>query len=69
MKLLGKNNDNIDIPLGINIDYLGFIDPKNIYAKSHFFLLASFQEGYPKALAEAKSFGCVPITTLLTEGL
>ena len=69
LKLLGKNNENIDIPFGTNIEYLGFIDPKNIYAKSHFFLLASFQEGYPKALAEAKSFGCVPITTLLTEGL
>lgn len=68
LKLLGKNNESINIPSGVNIDYLGFIDPKKIYSKSHYFLLASFQEGYPKALAEAKSYGCVPITTLLSEG-
>ena len=33
----------------------------NIYAESHFIILPSLSEGFPKVLAEAASFGCIPI--------
>ncbi len=32
-----------------------------IYAESHFIILPSESEGFPKVLAEASSFGCIPI--------
>lgn len=36
---------------------------KEVYKYSHFIILASQSEGWPKAVAEAMFFGCVPITT------
>lgn len=38
-------------------------DLKNAYQKSHFLLFFSKSEGWPKAVAEAMFWGCVPITT------
>ena len=32
-----------------------------IYSKAHFIILPSASEGFPKVLAEAASFGCIPI--------
>ena len=40
-------------------------DLNQIYAESHFILLPSQSEGFPKVLAEAAAFGCVPITANL----
>ena len=40
-------------------------DLNQIYAESHFILLPSQSEGFPKVLAEAAAFGCVPITSNL----
>jgi glycosyltransferase involved in cell wall biosynthesis len=34
-----------------------------VYAQSHIFCLPSESEGFPKVLAEAASFGCVPVVT------
>ena len=36
---------------------------KNSYKQSHFLILASKSEGWPKAIAEAMFFGCIPIAT------
>ena len=34
-----------------------------IYKKSHFFILPSESEGFPKVIAEAANFGCIPIVS------
>jgi len=39
---------------------------KEAYKTSHFSLLPSKSEGWPKALAEAMFFGCVPISTRIS---
>ncbi len=36
---------------------------KEVYKDSHFLILASQSEGWPKAVAEAMFFGCIPIAT------
>jgi len=36
---------------------------KNVYKKSHFVVLPSKSEGWPKAIAEGMFWGCVPIAT------
>lgn len=36
---------------------------KEAYSNSHFLILASKSEGWPKAIAEAMYFGCIPIAT------
>lgn len=36
---------------------------KEVYKASHFLILASRSEGWPKAVAEAMFFGCIPIAT------
>lgn len=38
-------------------------DLKEVYKTSHFLILASQSEGWPKAVAEAMFFGCIPIAT------
>ncbi|CAM4097659.1 glycosyltransferase family 4 protein [Gillisia limnaea] len=35
---------------------------KEVYKASHFLILASQSEGWPKAVAEAMFFGCIPVT-------
>jgi glycosyltransferase involved in cell wall biosynthesis len=36
---------------------------KEVYKASHFLILASRSEGWPKAVAEAMFFGCIPVVT------
>lgn len=36
---------------------------KQVYKDSHFLILASKSEGWPKAVAEAMWFGCIPVVT------
>ena len=36
---------------------------REIYSKAHFIILASKSEGFPKVIAEAVNFGCVPIVS------
>jgi glycosyltransferase involved in cell wall biosynthesis len=36
---------------------------KEVYKASHFLILASKSEGWPKAVAEAMFFGCIPVVT------
>ncbi|MFT5214728.1 MAG: glycosyltransferase involved in cell wall biosynthesis [Patiriisocius sp.] len=49
-----------------NVVFHGFL-PKNeikmIYEKSHFILLPSKSEGFPKVIGEAMNYGCIPIVS------
>ena len=57
---LAKNSD-------INFKFHGYLGRKavfNIYKKSHFFLMpTTASEGFPKVIAEASNFGCVPLVS------
>jgi len=39
---------------------------KEVYKISHFLILASQSEGWPKAVAEAMFFGCIPVATAVS---
>ena len=59
-----KKNERINFPNNISINFHGLLDRKginHIYENSHFIILPSQSEGFPKVLAEASSFGCIPI--------
>ena len=50
----------------IIMKYFGWLNRKQlnkIYEKSHIILLPSHSEGFPKVLAEAAAYGCIPVTT------
>lgn len=50
----------------INVEVLGPLkrDEINVYYKKcHCFILPSFSEGFPKVIAEAASYGCIPVVT------
>lgn len=67
------NGPNMDVykslAHGFNINFIfhGFLkfdDLFEIFKKSHFFLLpSSASEGFPKVIAEALNFGCIPIVS------
>ncbi len=57
-ELAKKSLCKIDFLGGLNRDQLN-----DVYAKSHFMILPSASEGFPKVLAEAAAFGCIPIVT------
>ena len=51
---------------GVNVDFLGEIDKNQlhkIYEKCHLIILPSDSEGFPKVIAEAGAYGCVPIVS------
>lgn len=52
---------------GIKFVFHGFMERKQVFAifqKSHYFLLPSTaSEGFPKVIAEAMNFGCIPIVS------
>lgn len=52
--------------LKCNVVFHGFL-PKNeiikIYKSSHFIILPSKSEGFPKVIGEAMNFGCIPIVS------
>lgn len=50
----------------IKVVFHGFLPKSDIiqyYIKSHFFILLSRGEGFPKVLAEAINYGCIPIVS------
>ena len=50
----------------IIINYLGWVNRSklnNIYEKSHIIILPTQSEGFPKVIAEAVAYGCIPIVT------
>ena len=50
----------------VQFNYTGFLskdEVNEIYKTSHFFLLPSYSEGFPKVIAEAMNYGCLPIVS------
>lgn len=50
----------------VNIKFHGFLDREDVHkylGKSHFFLLPSLNEGFPKVIAEAACYGTIPIVS------
>ena len=68
----GSDNDNfqkINTSNKLKIKYCGWLNREDlniIYQKSHFIILPSISEGFPKVLAEAGAFGCIPIVSDLS---
>ena len=61
LKIHAENKDYIHLHGNQPIEVL-----KQAYKDSHFLILASKSEGWPKAVAEAMFFGCIPIVTPLS---
>lgn len=54
------------VALGLPASFHGFLERSqvfDIYKKSHFILLPSDSEGFPKVIAEAMNYGCIPIVS------
>ncbi len=52
--------------LGLPVTFHGFINRQEvfkIYKQSHFIVLPSKSEGFPKVIAEAMNYGCIPIVS------
>ena len=52
--------------LGLPVVFHGFLERQEVfgvYKKSHFILLPSDSEGFPKVIAEAMNYGCIPIVS------
>jgi glycosyltransferase involved in cell wall biosynthesis len=52
--------------LGERVFFHGFMGPQEVHrvlSSAHFFILPSDSEGFPKAVAEAACYGCVPIVS------
>ena len=52
----------------LNINFKGWLSRSQlneIYAKSHLIILPTKSEGFPKVIAEAAAFGCIPVVTNL----
>lgn len=52
--------------LGNKVFFHGFLDKMGVHtilAKSHFFLLPSASEGFPKVIAEASCYGTIPVVS------
>src|SRR5690554_2823920 len=52
--------------LGNKVFFHGFLDKKGVHtilAQSHFFLLPSSSEGFPKVIAEAACYGTIPVVS------
>lgn len=50
----------------VHFTYTGFLskdEVNKVYKSSHFFVLPSYSEGFPKVIAEAMNFGCLPIVS------
>ncbi|MBK5214598.1 MAG: glycosyltransferase family 4 protein [Flavobacteriaceae bacterium] len=54
--------ENLKLP----VVFHGFLEREQVfevYKKSHFILLPSDSEGFPKAIAEAMNYGCIPMVS------
>ncbi|RMH18303.1 MAG: glycosyltransferase, partial [Gammaproteobacteria bacterium] len=52
--------------LPMDVQFHGFLPREEvfqIYRQCHFFLLPTDSEGFPKVVAEAANFGCIPVVT------
>ena len=62
-----KQFEALVVNTGIDFRFHGFLNKKSvfeIYKASHFFLMpTTASEGFPKVIAEASNFGCIPIVS------
>jgi glycosyltransferase involved in cell wall biosynthesis len=62
METLQKEVENFNLP----IKFYGLLsknEVRSIYEKSHFIILASLSEGFPKVIGEGMNYGCIPIVS------
>lgn len=57
-----KSAESIGIP-SFFPGFLGRNELEEIYSKSHIIILPSMSEGFPKVIAEAAAYGCVPVVS------
>ena len=57
-----KKIKDLNLPFQFH-GYLSRIEVHNIYRKSHAIMLPSASEGFPKVIAEAMNYGCIPIVS------
>ena len=57
-----KRAKDLNLPMTFH-GYLSRTDVHDVYKKSHGILLPSASEGFPKVIAEAMNYGCVPIVS------
>jgi len=65
----GNNSTTMTFGNNNKINFCGWLNREklnNIYKKSHFIILPTNSEGFPKVLAEAGAFGCIPIVSDLS---
>ena len=58
---VSQDNSFMKVHGGVSLPIL-----KEIYKKAHFLILPSKSEGWPKAIAEAMFFGCIPIAPAIS---
>ena len=71
LHIVGDGKDKIAFQklstgLKTKVVFYGFLkkdEIKEIYMKSHFILLPSKSEGFPKVIGEAMNYGCIPIVS------
>lgn len=57
------------LALPVEVQFHGFLPREQVFAlyrKCHFFLLPSDSEGFPKVVAEAANFGCIPVVSAVS---
>lgn len=63
VKTLAKNVQNINVVI---TGHISREELNKLYAAAHFMILPSTSESFPKVVAEASAFGCIPVTTNLS---
>jgi glycosyltransferase involved in cell wall biosynthesis len=61
-----KRYKNMVTNLNVKVNFIGFLNRYELeeyYKKTHLLLLPSKSEGFPKVVAEAAAYGCVPFVT------
>lgn len=64
--ILRSHLEKVSESSGVRVTFRGYIsreDMGEVYSKSHLIVLPSESEGFPKVIAEAASYGCVPIVS------
>ena len=63
---LKRKYEKLSEETGVRTRFTGFLNRQQLerlYAVSHLLLLPSESEGFPKVVAEAAAYGCVPIVS------
>lgn len=64
--ILRNELEKLSEDAGVKITFRGYLSKEemsNLYARSHLIVLPSESEGFPKVIAEAAAYGCVPVVS------